>query len=218
MKIKHLFTPFFLLLFVSANAQKSDVKAKKWITKIISKIEKSKNTYMKFELHLPESKLGALDQNKMTGEIYINSKKYHLSIGDFIFIKQDSIKYTINLSDREITLQRVAKNDMQNPYELLLSLKKNYRFSSDILKKLPNKVKIQYIKFTPNKKSDIKNILIGFNSKNYEILEIYQTTASDKTSSTFIKKIKYNTKLPTKNFYSLDKKKYKDFYISDLRI
>lgn len=203
-----IYTISLVLIGVSTYAQ----TANQILDKVRDNYESQKSFYIKFKSNL-ENK-ATKTQDNYEGEVYVKGNKYNLTIPK-MNIRQiyDGKKlYTISTDNQEITVTQPesGSEDLLTPTRIFSIYKKEYDLSID--KKKGN---IQYIKLVPQKKSDLKYILIGVDSNKNQLKELIQVNTKN-TATTFSIEKEVNNVIVPSSLINFDEKFYKDYYISEI--
>lgn len=203
-----IYTISLVLIGVSTYAQ----TANQILDKVRDNYESQKSFYIKFKSNL-ENK-ATKTQDNYEGEVYVKGNKYNLTIPK-MNIRQiyDGKKlYTISTDNQEITVTQPesGSEDLLTPTRIFSIYKKEYDLSID--KKKGN---IQYIKLVPQKKSDLKYILIGVDSNKNQLKELIQVNNKN-TATTFSIEKEVNNVIVPSSLINFDEKFYKDYYISEI--
>lgn len=186
--------------------------AEQILDKVSETYKNQTSFYIKFKSELNNKKTNTKDN--YSGEVYVKGDRYNLTIPD-LDIRQiyDGNKlYTISSENQEITVTKPEKDseELFTPTKVLDIYKSGYTLSLD--KKSGN---TQYIKMIPQKKSDIKYILVGVNTKNNHLVELKQINNKDTSTNLVVEKQVDDVIIPSA-LLNFNKKFYKDYYISEI--
>ena len=195
--------------FISINiqAQTTD-KAKKLLDEVAAKTTGYKNMVLDFTFNSGK-------QNTI-GKATIQGEKYAVEFMGVTQLYDGSKMYLINPSDEEVTVSSSKSGNSQSVSiaNLLSFYKKGYTYKWDQQKTVSGK-NIQFIKLTPTKSADVKEIILGIDTKTkniYNRTDVYKN--GGKTVIT-VNSFKTNQTL-SKNQFTFTKSKYPNYYINNL--
>jgi len=150
-------------------AQNAD-KAKALLNEVSTKVKSYKNITIDFDVNI--------NGQNSKGNVTLSGDKYILNYMGIQRLFDGSKVYTINTEDEEVTIQNPKKTGEESltPSKLLTFFNSGYTFGWDTTQNI-NGRNIQYIKLKPIGKSDVKEILLGIDSKTkniYNKIEVYK--------------------------------------------
>ncbi|WP_177765653.1 LolA family protein [Flavobacterium sp. I3-2] len=196
-----------LISFSQVNAQNSD-KAKALLNEVTTKVKSYNNIAIDFDVNN--------NGQNSKGNITLSGDKYVLNYMGITRIFDGSKVYTINPEDEEVTIQNPKKSGDESltPSKLLTFFNSGYTFSWDISQNV-NGRNIQYIKLKPTGKSDVKEILLGIDSKTKHIYNKIDVYKNGSKSTLTVKSFKTNQTL-SKNHFTFTESKYPKYYINKI--
>lgn len=215
MKMKNLLT-VLTVLFITTTAFSQDVqKAKNLLNEVSAKVKSYDNIEISFRYTLKNIKENINQETR--GDVTLKGDKYLLNLMGTTQLFDGKKLYTIVPEDEEITISGVSAEDEDNitPSKMLTFYEKGYTYKWDIVQDVKGR-KIQYVQLTPtDKKSDIKDILLGIDSQTKHIYKLIQRQANGTEITITINSFKTNQPIPN-TLFTFDKTKYKDYYINNL--
>ena len=203
-----------ILSIFSVNAQDA-TKAKTLLNEVSSKVKSYDNMVIDFKYSL-ENTAEKMSQ-ETRGDVSINDNRYVLNLMGTTQIFDGKKIYTIIPEDQEINISDYVAEDDNNitPSKMLTFYENGYTYKWDITQDIKGR-KIQYIKLTPiDSKAEVKNILLGIDSQTKHIYNLIQTQDNGTKITITIKSFKTNQPL-SKNLFTFNEDRYKDFYINRL--
>lgn len=196
-----------LISFSQVKAQNSD-KAKALLNEVTTKVKSYNNIAIDFDVNN--------NGQNSKGNITLSGDKYVLNYMGITRIFDGSKVYTINPEDEEVTIQNPKKSGDESltPSKLLTFFNSGYTFSWDISQNV-NGRNIQYIKLKPTGKSDVKEILLGIDSKTKHIYNKIDVYKNGSKSTLTVKSFKTNQTL-SKNHFTFTESKYPKYYINKI--
>lgn len=197
------------IVFISASTfAQNTAAAKKLLDEVSAKTKTYKNMVIDFSFNN-----GKQDSQ---GKATIEGQKY---VVDFMGVTQiyDGAKmYIINPNDEEVTVASAKSGDSQTVSiaSLLSFYKKGYTYAWDKKQTIGGKT-IQFIKLTPTSGKDVKEILLGIDTKTKNIYNRTDVYKGGSKSIITIKSFKTNQTL-SKNLFTFTKSKYPNYYINNL--
>lgn len=206
LKMKQIFTLFALCFSLLLSAQKKD-KAELLLDEVHTKIKSFQNISLDFKYALDNPKEQVKQDTQ--GKITLEGDKYLLHFMGVTKLFDGKKIYTIIPDNEEVTIENAEQKEDGNiaPNQILSFYKKGYKYKWDIEQKVKGK-KIQYIELKPNKKTDIKQILLGIDMQTKLIYNLIQVGKNDSKTTLTVENFKTNQKLPTTTFL-FDEQKYK---------
>lgn len=202
----------YTVLLVTISATTFAQNAEKILDDVSDLYKNQKSFYIKFKSDLDNKEVKTKDN--YGGEVYVKGDKYNLTIPklDIRQIYDGDKLYTISSENQEITVTKPEKGseELFTPTKVLDIYKDGYTLSLD--KKSGN---IQYIKLVPKKKSDIKYILVGVDTKNNHLVELTQMNNKNTSTTLTVEKQVDNVIIPS-SLLNFNKKFYKNYYISEI--
>lgn len=207
--MKKLFALLFVCFIssVSVQAQNAD-KAKALLNEVSKKAKSYTNIYIDFNLNT--------NGQDSKGNVTLSGEKYVLNFMGITRLFDGLKVYTINPEDEEVTVQKPKNtgDESLTPSKIMTFFNSGYSYSLDI-KQNVNGRSIQYIKLKPTGKSNIKEVLLGIDSKTkhiYNKIDVYKN--GNKTTLT-VKTFKTNQTL-SKNHFTFTESKYPKYYINKI--
>lgn len=191
----------------SSQAQNAD-KAKALLNEVTNKVKSYNNIVIEFDVNN--------NGQNSKGNITLSGNKYVLDYMGSTRIFDGSKIYTINPEDEEVTIQNPKKTGEESltPSKLLTFFNSGYSFSWDITQNVNGRT-IQYIKLKPTGKSEVKEILLGIDSKTKHIYNKIDVYKNGSKSTLTVKTFKTNQSL-SKNHFTFTESKYPKYYINKI--
>ena len=191
----------------NSQAQNAD-KAKALLNEVTTKVKSYNNIAIDFDVNL--------NGQNSKGNITLSGDKYILNYMGITRLFDGSKVYTINPEDEEVTIQNPKKtgDESLTPSKLLTFFNSGYSFSWDISQNINGRT-IQYIKLKPTGKSDVKEILLGIDSKTKHIYNKIDVYKNGSKSTLTVKSFKTNQTL-SKNHFTFTESKYPKYYINKI--
>ena len=191
----------------NSQAQNAD-KAKALLNEVTTKVKSYKNIAIDFDVNI--------NGQNSKGNITLSGDKYILNYMGITRLFDGSKVYTINPEDEEVTIQNPKKtgDESLTPSKLLTFFNSGYSFSWDISQNINGRT-IQYIKLKPTGKSDVKEILLGIDSKTKHIYNKIDVYKNGSKSTLTVKSFKTNQTL-SKNHFTFTESKYPKYYINKI--
>lgn len=199
-----------VICFISitnSQAQNAD-KAKALLNEVTTKVKSYNNIAIDFDVNI--------NGQNSKGNITLSGDKYILNYMGITRLFDGSKVYTINPEDEEVTIQNPKKtgDESLTPSKLLTFFNSGYSFSWDISQNINGRT-IQYIKLKPTGKSDVKEILLGIDSKTKHIYNKIDVYKNGSKSTLTVKSFKTNQTL-SKNHFTFTESKYPKYYINKI--
>lgn len=188
-------------------AQNAD-KAKALLNEVSTKVKSYKNITIDFDVNI--------NGQNSKGNVTLSGDKYILNYMGIQRLFDGSKVYTINTEDEEVTIQNPKKTGEESltPSKLLTFFNSGYTFGWDTTQNLNGRT-IQYIKLKPIGKSDVKEILLGIDSKTKNIYNKIEVYKNGSKSILTVKSFKTNQAL-SKNHFTFTESKYPKYYINKI--
>lgn len=198
------------ICFISINnsySQKDD-KAVYLLNEVTAKVKSYSNIYIDFDLNV--------NGQNSKGNVSFSGDKYVLNYMGITRIFDGNKIYTISPEDEEITIESPKKtgNESLTPSKLLTFYNKGYTYSLDIKQNVNGRV-IQYIKLKPTGKSELKEVLLGIDSKTKHIYNKIDVFKNGSKTTLTVKSFKTNQTL-SKNHFTFTESKYPKYYINKI--
>lgn len=205
-KIATLLVVCFISI-TSSQAQNAD-KAKALLNEVTTKVKSYNNIAIDFDVNN--------NGQNSKGNITLSGDKYVLNYMGITRLFDGSKVYTINPEDEEVTIQNPKKtgDESLTPSKLLTFFNSGYSFSWDITQNVNGRT-IQYIKLKPTGKSEVKEILLGIDSKTKHIYNKIDVYKNGSKSTLTVKSFKTNQTL-SKNHFTFTASKYPKYYINKI--
>lgn len=192
---------------ISIQAQTTD-KSKKLLDEVAAKTKSYKNMALDFTFNN--------GKQNTKGKATIQGEKYSVEFMGVTQLYDGAKMYIINPSDEEVTISSSKSGSSQavSITNLLSFYKKGYSYKWDKQQTVSGK-NIQYIKLTPTNSKDVKEIVLGIDTKTkniYNRTDVYKN--GGKTVIT-VNSFKTNQTL-SKNQFTFTKSKYPNYYINNL--
>lgn len=207
---------FIIALFqgVSANAQSSQ-KAKALLDQVSKKVKSYDNIVIRFRYIHEDGNDHSRRETK--GDVSLKGNKYMLELMGTIRIFDGQKLYDIVPEDEEVNISNYSpeKDDLLSPSRMLRFYEKGFTYKWDITQDVEGR-KIQYVKLLPaDKKSEIKNILLGIDAQTKHINKLIQIYKDGSKVTIDVKSFKTNQPL-SENLFKFNKDKYQGYYINRL--
>jgi len=191
----------------NSQAQNAD-KAKALLSEVTTKVKSYNNIAIDFDVNL--------NGQNSKGNITLSGDKYILNYMGITRLFDGSKVYTINPEDEEVTIQNPKKtgDESLTPSKLLTFFNSGYTFAWDTTQNVNGRT-IQYIKLKPTGKSDVKEILLGIDSKTKHIYNKTDVYKNGSKSTLTVKTFKTNQAL-SKNHFTFTASKYPKYYINKI--
>ncbi|MGQ1928370.1 LolA family protein [Ornithobacterium rhinotracheale] len=207
--MKKLFYTTCLALFSIATFAQS---AQQILDNVSDHYKKQKSFYIKFQSQLVNN--DSKTKDAYAGEVYVKGDKYNLTVPkmDIRQIYDGKKLYTISSENQEVTVSKPEKgsDELFTPTRVFDIYKDGYTLSLD--KKQGN---VQYIKLVPTKKSELKYIIVGVDTKKNQLVSLSQTNHKNTTTTFTVEKQVDDIIIPSA-LLNFSKKFYKDYYISEI--
>lgn len=211
--LKRLILSVFLVgSFTFYNAQKIDATSKKILDAVTQSYNKESNSY--FEFVFGSGTNGKVNK-KEKGNFLSQGDKYILNVMGVKQIFDGNKIYNINEEDQEITIAKPDKNEVVfSPISYLKNYRKDFNVKHFGKKNILGK-DTDIIKLTPIKQNGIAYVYLYVDTANHELLKLEQYGTNKDLAIIVMTKHLTNQKLDN-NSFNFDKKKYKDFLITEL--
>ena len=205
-KIVALLVDCFISI-TNLQAQNAD-KAKALLNEVSTKVKSYKNITIDFDVNI--------NGQNSKGNVTLSGDKYILNYMGIQRLFDGSKVYTINTEDEEVTIQNPKKTGEESltPSKLLTFFNSGYTFGWDTTQNINGRT-IQYIKLKPIGKSDVKEILLGIDSKTKNIYNKIEVYKNGSKSILTVKSFKTNQAL-SKNHFTFTESKYPKYYINKI--
>ena len=210
--MKKIITLLFITLSFNSFAQND---AKDLLNNVSKKIKSYDNISLDFKYTLENPSENIKQETK--GDVVLQGEKYRLNILGITRLYDGGKLYSISNEDEEVTIstQIDDENDAITPSKMLSFYEEGYTYKMDIKQDI-NGRKIQYVKLTPiDSNSEIKNILLGIDAQTNHIYNLIQVGENGTKTTLTVNSFKTNEPL-SKNEFTFDAAKYKDYYINNL--
>lgn len=199
-------------VFSFANAQKIDATSKKILDAVTQSYNKESNSY--FEFVFGSGTNGKVSK-KENGNFLSEGDKYILNIMGTKQIFDGNKIYNINEEDQEVTIAKPNKNDVVfSPLTYLKSYRKDFNVTHHGKKMILGK-NTHLIKLTPIKPNGISYVYLYVDAENNEVMKLEQYGTNKDIAVIVMTKHLTNQKMD-KGAFEFDKKKYKDYIITEL--
>ncbi|MDR0227914.1 MAG: outer membrane lipoprotein carrier protein LolA [Flavobacteriaceae bacterium] len=205
----------FVMATLGVQAQSSQ-KAKNYLNDVTKTMNGYKNVSLGFS-YVQVDKSSGDSSKEMKGTVDIQNDLYNLNFMGVKRIFDGKKVYTISTEDKEVTVSTYNAGSKDNilPSQLLTFFNTGYNLSWDILQNNKGK-QIQYIKLTPtDKKSGIKEILLGIDNKTKAVYNKIQVNKDGSKSTLTVNSFKTNQTL-SKNHFTFTASNYSDYYINNI--
>lgn len=204
--LKSVFSFFFGLTFIGLLTAQS---AQDWLNQVNNTYQKTTSYYIKFEVK-------SSDEPKQVevGELYAVKEKYSLHIMDILQMYDGKSLYTISKADKEATISKPTpeSDDFLTPTKILGMYQLDYKADLDKSTTVAGK-KIQWIKLTPIKTSEINYISVGIDTQTNTLVDYKEYYKNGSSRSIAVKDYLENLIIP-RALFKFDQSKYeKDGYI-----
>ena len=192
------------MLSLFAHAQ----TGKALLDKTSAKLKAYTSMYANFSYKIVESQ--TKKTTNQTGLVITQGEKYNLKTDDLLQIYDGKKVYSISDADKEVTISDANNEDvLLTPTKIINSYKTGYTINNGT-----KKGNIQYINLTPTKAGNIKKVVIGINTSNYNLYSVSEETKSYTSTLTISKFIPNYPVMPIT--FQFDKEKYKNYLITNL--
>ncbi|WP_413512143.1 LolA family protein [Myroides odoratus] len=209
-----------LLLFFACSTLitygQSSQRARNYLDEVNKKIASYSNISIDFHYAQVEAKSGETIQ-ETDGHIDLKDNLYRMTFMDMTRIFDGKKIYTISEEDKEVTISKYDPTKIDNalPLQILTFYKEGYDLQWDILQKVKGK-EIQYIKLVPlDKKSGIKEVLVGIDHVTKQIYTKIQVNKNNSKSILTVKSFKTNQSM-SKNHFTFTDTDYSNYYINKI--
>lgn len=212
MKLKNLFTLFFIVLFVDSISQTSH-EAQNLLNLASKQMESYNNIEFEFSYVL-NNRIEQINQES-SGQVTVAGEKYKLNFLDAIQLFDGKSLYTIVPENEEITITKAQEEEDYgiNPRELLQFYKNGYDYHWDISQRVKGK-NIQFVKLIPTKgDGEIESLLVGIDTKQNHIYKLIEIGYNGTITTLTINNMKVDSSLP-ENFFVFDEADYPNYYIN----
>lgn len=202
------------ILFLSVmNVQAQDKKAKDLLDEVTAKVKSYENISIDFKYSLQNAKENINQDSK--GNVVLKGNLYYLNFMGTTKIFDGKQTYTIVPEDEEITISKVNEKDENaiTPSKMLTFFNQGYKYYWDISQDIKGR-KIQYIKLVPiSSKDQRKEILLGIDVQTKHIYNLIEVGKKGTKTTLTVNSFKTNQPL-SKNQFTFDESKYKNYYIN----
>lgn len=198
----------FLLIFITISVFGNAQTAEAILDKVGKTYQNASSYYIKFEFSDNEN------QAKEIGELFASKEKYNVELMDIRQMFDGKSLYTVSKEDKEITVSQPSSesNDFLSPTKILNIYKTNFKVALDKTENIDGK-KVQYLKLTPKKNSEIKFAIIGIYLDSNTLYSYKETYGNNAYRIFTVKEYMENLIIP-KALFKFDQSKYeKDGYI-----
>ncbi len=212
MKLKNLFTLFFIVLFVDSISQTSH-EAQNLLNLASKQMESYNNIEFEFSYVL-NNRIEQINQES-SGQVTVAGEKYKLNFLDAIQLFDGKSLYTIVPENEEITITKAQEEEDYgiNPRDLLQFYKNGYDYHWDISQRVKGK-NIQFVKLIPTKgDGEIESLLVGIDTKQNHIYKLIEIGYNGTITTLTINNMKVDSSLP-ENFFVFDEADYPNYYIN----
>ncbi len=212
MKVK-LFLLFVVTLSYGFSQQKDNDAIEKLLNSVNKNINAFDNVTIEFKI-LARSNTQLNAANELEGKLIYAKGKYKLEIFDVLQLFDGEKAYLISNENEEVTIIDPKDTEelmFQNPLRFLSEYKSIYTYTWDIKQTIQNNIELQYVKLIPNGEEN-SYLLIGIDREKVLPYKIIQVVNKEQTTIT-LEYIEKNKPLPN-DFFTFDKKLYKDYYIN----
>lgn len=207
------FLTIFILFFTFHFAFSQDKKAKKLLDEVTAKVESYENISIDFKYALQNIKENINQESK--GSVILKKNLYYLNFMGTTKLYDGKKVYTIVPEDEEVTISKIDEKDENaiTPSRLLTFFNNGYKYYWDILQDIKGR-KIQYIKLVPiSSKDQRKEILLGIDIQTKHIYNLIEMGKKGTKTTLTVNSFKTNQPL-SKNQFTFDESKYKNYYIN----
>ncbi len=207
------FLTIFILFFTLHFAFSQDKKAKKLLDEVTAKVESYENISIDFKYALQNTKENINQESK--GSVILKKNLYYLNFMGTTKLYDGKKVYTIVPEDEEVTISKIDEKDENaiTPSRLLTFFNNGYKYYWDILQDIKGR-KIQYIKLVPiSSKDQRKEILLGIDIQTKHIYNLIEMGKKGTKTTLTVNSFKTNQPL-SKNQFTFDESKYKNYYIN----
>lgn len=207
------FLTIFIFLVTFQISFSQDKKAKALLDEVTAKVNSYENISIDFKYALQNTKENINQESK--GSVILKKNLYYLNfMGTTKFYDGKKI-YTIVPEDEEVTISKLDEKDENviTPAKLLTFFNSGYKYYWDIMQDIKGR-KIQYIKLVPiSSKDQRKEILLGIDVQTKHIYNLIEVGKKGTKTTLTVNSFKTNQPL-SKNQFTFDESKYKNYYIN----
>ncbi|WP_026711281.1 outer membrane lipoprotein carrier protein LolA [Flavobacterium filum] len=207
------FLTIFIFLFTFQFALSQDKKAKNLLDEVTAKVESYENISIDFKYALQNTNENINQESK--GSVILKKNLYYLNFMGTTKLYDGKKVYTIVPEDEEVTISKIDEKDENaiTPSRLLTFFNNGYKYYWDILQDVKGR-KIQYIKLVPiSSKDQRKEILLGIDIQTKHIYNLIEVGKKGTKTTLTVNSFKTNQPL-SKNQFTFDESKYKNYYIN----
>lgn len=207
------FLTIFIFLFTFHFAISQDKKAKSLLDEVTAKVESYENISIDFKYALQNTNENINQESK--GSVILKKNLYYLNFMGTTKLYDGKKVYTIVPEDEEVTISKIDEKDENaiTPSRLLTFFNNGYKYYWDILQDVKGR-KIQYIKLVPiSSKDQRKEILLGIDIQTKHIYNLIEVGKKGTKTTLTVNSFKTNQPL-SKNQFTFDESKYKNYYIN----
>lgn len=168
-----------------------------------------------FEYNFENNRVDPAVIQTQSGTIAIKGDDYRLKVGGMEQLRLGAKLYNILHDDEEVQVSTYEEEDDQGltPSKLLGLFQKGYSYKLGGKESVNNQA-VQYIILKPNASEEIDKIQIGIFTKTKEVYSMKQWGTNGTVTTLKVKALRKNAQWP-KQYFSFDRSKYADYYISE---
>ncbi|MDX5326211.1 MAG: outer membrane lipoprotein carrier protein LolA [Bacteroidota bacterium] len=212
--MKKLLTLLLSLTMVIGFAQ-SHVEAKKLLDQVKKTTQGYKNQKLTFTqtIEIPNPN-GGFRSMKKEGVIFLDKDEYRIELEGMVILRTKNKMYTIVPEDKEVTVLPINeenKDRVLSPSSLLKEFESGYSYKMAGSENVNGK-KIQYILLKPTASEEIREILIGIDTKTNQLVSFKQTGLNNVVTTFAVTNYQVDLDLP-KSTFNFKKKDYPGYTI-----
>jgi len=211
--MKNIFILSAILVFAATAQGQSHKEAKALLAEVRKTTEsfKSQTISFKNEIDAPTGKADApRSKRTSTGKAQIKGDKYRIDMGDFLAIFDGKQTFMVYPDDKEINLVSGPQSGINiTPSAILASYEKGYSYTMGGKETIGGKT-IQYIRMKPAAVIDVKEILIGVDTKTKQLYSYEQFGQNGVNTKLTVTAYTVNTDV-SDNLFSLKSSEFAGF-------
>jgi outer membrane lipoprotein-sorting protein len=212
MKSKSLFMAFAFLYALGTAAQ-TNKEAKGLLNDVRKTTEGYKNQTILFtnEIDAPTGKADNPRSKRVTkGKAQVKGNKYRIDMGDYLAIYDGKQTFMVYPDDNEINIVDAKENQINlTPSSILSAYEKGYSYAMAGKETVAGK-NIQYIRLKPVATADVKEILIGIDTKKKQLYSYQQFGQNGVNTKLTVTSYDTTTQL-SENLFSLKAPEFSGF-------
>ena len=201
---------FALLLLPFFALAQSHNEAKDLLNKVYEKTLGLETQHISFTNTIAAPSNGGMKERSSDGELYAIGEKVRIKTDAFEFLSDGNNAYLIYPEDEEIEKTASGEETSLSPSDILKNYQSGYSYKM-AGKATENGKSIQYVVLKPVASEEVKEIMIGIDTKSM-LLENYTQFGTNGINTTFtVKKYEVNVPLSAEMF-NINAKEFDGFY------